>query len=235
MHHRPKLTWLAFVIMTLGAEAIAVAQTPATAPSPASPPQSANAAPQPSAASRPGPSASTSLKKGSSDVVVNWNSLATRQATAANASNPGLALPGAGGPVAPGAPPSLQGLHGDASAAAVSSAGQPTRVAPPAVADPGAAATSAAAPESVVRDQINPAARTCYASDPDSATRHPGRLILLIKVSDTGAVDSVSVGINSGLSPSLVKCISAAAAAAKFVAPGGAGATVPAAFTFPMR
>ena len=233
MHPRPKLTWLAFIVVALSAEGIAVAQPP-TGPAPtAAPAAPTGTAPAPP---RPAPGATSASKKGSADAV-DWNRMASRQAAAASSSNAGPPLQGAGGPIPPGAAAggSLQGLHGDAPVASPTTAGRATRVALDSVADPGAAPATADTPESVVRGQINPAARTCYESDPGSRARRPGRLVLLLKVDAAGTVKSVSVGINAGVGPSLVSCITDAARAAKFVAPGADGATVPASFTFPLR
>ena len=56
---------------------------------------------------------------------------------------------------------------------------------------------------------------------------------MLIKVTPTGEIDSVSISSNVGVSPSVASCITTAAGAAKFAAPGANGATVRAAFTFP--
>jgi hypothetical protein len=58
---------------------------------------------------------------------------------------------------------------------------------------------------------------------------------LVIKVTPAGEIDSVSVSSNVGVSPSVASCITTAAGAAKFAAPGANGATVRAAFTFPAQ
>jgi hypothetical protein len=160
--------------------------------------------------------------------------MASRLPGGASSSNAGLLPPDAGGTIAtrPGSG-TLQGLHGSTSTPGATTAGQASQVAPPPLADP--AAVPSNSPDLVVKNQIMPAARTCYANDPSSQTHAPGRLALLIKVSATGTIDSVTVGINAGVAPSLVSCITAAARAAKFVAPGDAGATVPATFIFPLR
>ncbi len=126
-------------------------------------------------------------------------------------------------------------LHGDATVAASTNAGPAIRVVPVGAVQDGWAATSVAAPhaETVIRGQINPAARSCYENDPDSKSRQPGRLNILIKLTATGEVDSVGVANNVGLSPSVVSCITTAAGAARFAAPGPKGATVRASFAFP--
>jgi hypothetical protein len=109
------------------------------------------------------------------------------------------------------------------------------RIVPVGDADHGAPSPSALPlhPEAVIRGQINPAARSCYASDPDSKSRRPGRLVILIKLTPAGEIDSVSVPINVGVSPSVAACITTAAHAASFAPPGASGAMIPASFTFP--
>jgi hypothetical protein len=232
MHHRPKVTWLALAVLALSAEGVAVAQT---APTPAST-TPGSAGPPPPAAARANPL--PTAKKGGKDAV-DWNGLASRQAAAGNTGGNGLAVPGGPGtPVQSSAvgAAKLQSLHGDASAPTPTTAGQVTRIAPEASADPGASTSPPApAPDAVLAAQINPVAKSCYETDPSSASRPSGRLVILVKVTPTGDVDSVSVGINDGVSPSVARCITTAARAVKFTAPGAAGAAVPAAFKFPMR
>lgn len=173
-------------------------------------------------------------KKSDTGAPVDLNSLANRQAAAGNTIANGLALPaGAGAPIASnaGGGDGLQVLHGDATGATSTTAGPAVRVVP----RDGGATTSVPAPhaEAVLRGQINPAAKSCYESDPDSKSRRPGRLVILIKLAPGGEVDSVSVSSNVGLSPSVASCVTSAARAARFAAPGANGATVRAAFAFP--
>jgi hypothetical protein len=151
----------------------------------------------------------------------------------------GLVLPsGAGAPIpSKGAgADGLQMIHGDATGVTSTTAGQATRVVP--VGDlPGGAASGGRArrADAVIRGQINPAAKSCYENDADSKSRQPGRLVLVIRLAPGGEVDSVTVASNAGLSPSVTSCITAAAGAARFGAPGPNGATVRAAFAFPRQ
>lgn len=161
-----------------------------------------------------------------------------RLGTAADMMASSLAMPSAAGaPIAsnPGGGNTLQRLHGDATATTSTVAGPAMRIVPVGDADHGAPSASALPlhPEAVIRGQINPAARSCYASDPDSKSRRPGRLVILIKLTPAGEIDSVSVPINVGVSPSVAACITTAARAASFAPPGASGAMIPASFTFP--
>jgi hypothetical protein len=167
---------------------------------------------------------------------VNLTTLANRQAASGNSVANPLALPSTtSAPIQSSAAASLQMLHGVATGSTSTTAGQATRVVPAGGIQDDGPSTSiqAARPETVIRGQINPAARTCYENDPDSKTRAPGRLIVLIKVNSTGDVEAVTVASNVGVSPPVASCITTAARAAKFAAPGAKGATVRAAFTFP--
>ena len=132
---------------------------------------------------------------------------------------------------------SLQALHGDATGVTSATAGPAIRFVPVGGLQGGVPSTSAPAPhaEAVLRGQINPAAKSCYENDPDSRSRRPGKLVILIKLTVAGEIESVSESSNIGLSPSVASCIATAARAAKFAAPGANGATVRAAFTFPGR
>jgi hypothetical protein len=178
-----------------------------------------------------------STKKGAS---VDLNSLANRRPAAGNTVVNGLTLPsGAGAPMQSNAAraDNLQVLYGDATGATSTAAGPPIRVVPVGSLQDGWGPVSVPSPlaEAVVRGQINPAAKSCYEKDPDSKSRRPGRLVMLIKVAPAGAIDSVSVLSNVGVSPSVVSCIATAAGAAKFAPQGANGAVVPAGFTFPGR
>jgi hypothetical protein len=177
-------------------------------------------------------------KKSDAGARVDLNSLANRTAAAGNTVASGLALPsGAGAPIQSNAisADSVRMLHGDATGVTSTTAGRATQVVPVAGLQPDGAASSVPGPhaEAVIRGQINPAAKSCYENDPSSKTKQPGKLVILIKLTPTGEIDSVSVPINMGLSPSVTSCITNAARAAKFAAPGANGASVPVVFTFP--
>jgi hypothetical protein len=246
MRLRAELAWITVTVLALSAEGSAVAQSapgPARAcsandPSLACMAQwSAPAGPELAAARA---SLGATTKKSDTGAPFDLNSLANRQAAAGNTVANGLALPpGAGGPIQSNAAPgdTLQVLHGGATGATSTTAGPAIRVVTPGSVQDGPASTTAASPlaETVLRGQINPAAKSCYESDPDSKSGRPGRLVMLIKVTPTGEIDSVSVSSNVGLSPSVASCITAAAGAAKFAPPGASGATIRAAFAFPAR
>ncbi len=254
MQLRAKLTWVAVTLLALSAAGAAAAQSaPAAAasPPPAAAPTPACNANNPTLAcmgqwSAPvGPelaAARASLggttKKSDTGTPVDWNSLANRQAVAGSTVANGLALPsGAGATIQAnaGGGDNLQVLHGDATGAASTTARPAIRVVPLDPVQDGWAAASVPAPhaETVIRGQINPAARSCYDNDPDARSRQPGRLNILIKLTATGEVDSVSVASSVGVSPSVASCITTAAGAARFAPPGAKGTTVRASFAFP--
>ncbi len=181
--------------------------------------------------------ASLDAKKNAADGSADLNSMANRQA-AGNKGGGGLGMPsGAGAPMQSTAAggDSLQVLHSDATGVPSTNAGQVIRIVPVGAAQDGRASMSGPAPraETVVRGQINPAAKSCYENDPDSKSKSPGRLVMLIKLTPAGDIDSVDVSNNVGVSPAVASCIAAAAGAARFAPPGAKGTTVRAAFTFP--
>lgn len=226
MHFRTKLTWITVTLLALSAEASALAQS---APAPAG----SATSPTPARAT-----AGATTKKSDTGANVDWNSLANRQAATDSTAAPGLALPSsAGAPIQSnaGGGDSLQTIHGDGTGATSTTAGSATRVALDDLQTGGASNVRASHAEAVIRGQINPAARTCYEKDPDSKSRQPGRLVILIKVTPAGEIDTVSVSNNIGVSPFVAGCITTAVRVAKFAAPGANGATVPAAFTVPGR
>jgi hypothetical protein len=126
-------------------------------------------------------------------------------------------------------------LHGDVTAATTTTAGQASRIVPVGDLQSGGTPVGVppAHPEAVIRGQVNPAAKNCYDSDPDSKSKRSGRLVILLKVAPSGEVDSVSVANDTGLSPSVTSCITTAARAVRFAPPGAHGTTVRAAFAFP--
>jgi hypothetical protein len=239
MRIRSRRIWITVTLLALSVEGSAVAQSaPARAGSAKDPTLadmdqwSASVGPELQAARA---SLDGTAKKSDTGAPVDLNGLANRQAAAGSTTANGLALPaGAGAPIQSNAGhgDSLQVLHGDATGGPSTTAG-PIRVVPLASAQDGAVNAPPPHAEAVLRGQINPAARSCYESDPDSKARRPGRLVILIKLTPGGEVDSVSVSSNIGLSPSVASCVGSAARAAIFAAPGANGATVRAAFTFP--
>jgi hypothetical protein len=172
---------------------------------------------------------------GATGSPVDLNSLADRKAAGGAA----LTLPsGAGEPMPSntGGSDNLQAVRGDATGATATAAGSTYRVDLPADQQGGAVAAGAPQlPETVIRGQINPAAKGCYESDPAAKAKKPGRLSILIKLNAAGEVDAVTVANNVGLSPFVASCITAAAHAATFAAPGANGATIRAAFAFPAQ
>ena len=238
---RVRRTWITVMVLALGAEGSAAAQSAPAQPGSASDPALARMAqtsvsvgPQLEAARA---SLGGKTKKSDASAPFDWNTLANRQAVAGTTVANGFALPSSAGvpiPTNAGGADSLQTLHGDATGATTATAGPAIRVVPVGDIQQGGATPSAPAPhaEAVIRGQINPAAKSCYENDPDSKSKQPGKLILFIKLTPAGQVDSVAIASSIGLSPSVVSCITTAAGAAKFAAPGTNGATVRAAFSF---
>ncbi len=235
MNMRTKLTWITLTMLTLGTEGISMAES---APAPAAGANDPAHALTQQAGVSAGPeleaalaSRGQSTTKGDKGAPVDLNRLGTAADTIAS----GLSMPSAAGapmPSNPGGGSTLQRLHGDTTAATSTVAGAATRIVPVGDADHSTSALPPH-PEAVIRGQINPAARSCYASDPDSKSRRPGRLVILIKLTAAGEIDSVSVPINVGVSPSVAACIRTAARAATFAPPGATGAMIPVSFAFP--
>jgi hypothetical protein len=245
MQMRSKRLWLTVAVLSLSAEGSAMAQSAPRACSANDPTLecmrqgSASVGPE-LAAARANLGATTT--RGGAGAALDLSSLANRQAAAGNPVANGLTLPsGAGAPIHSSsrvADGSIQGLHGDAtSTASVTPTPAIQAVSPGSFPDGWASTASAPSPlaSTVIRGQVNPAARSCYENDPDSKSKRPGRLVVIIKLAPTGEIDSVSVPMNVGVSSSVVSCITTVAGAAKFAPPGPNGATVRAAFTFPSR
>jgi hypothetical protein len=166
---------------------------------------------------------------------VDLNSLANRQGGISNTTG-GLNLPGgANGPIKPGqGPGGLQSLHGGETGGASTTAGTAVKVVP--VGDVQYGGSSMSVPvsnaEAVIRSQIHPGAKRCYQRGLESDPTQAGRIVILIKVSPSGEVDSASVASNSGLSPGVAGCIASVARRAKFDAPGSNGSTISVPFNF---
>jgi hypothetical protein len=245
MNVRTKLTWITVTLLALSAEGSAGAQSaPAAAPAHACSANDPTLACMAQWSAPVGPelaAARASLdatKKNATDGSADLNSIANRQAAAGNKVGGGLGMPsGAGAPMqsTAGGGDSLQVLHSDATGVTSTNAGQVIRIVPVGAAQDARASMSGPAPraETVVRGQINPAAKSCYENDPDSKSKPAGRLVMLIKLTPAGDIDSVDVSNNVGVNPAVASCIAAAAGAARFAPPGAKGATVRAAFTFP--
>lgn len=238
MQSRTKLTWFSLIVLALSAEGLAEAQS---APTRASDPNLArmqqgttSVGPELAAARA---SLAGTTKKGDSGAPVDWDSLANHQAAAGTTVR--VLASGSGAPIqsSAGSGDNLQLLHGDAMGATSTAAGPATRVVPLALPPAAGASTSVPAPhaEAVIRGQINPAARSCYQNDPESKSKELVRLAIIIKLTPAGEVDSVNVSSSIAVSPSLASCITTAAHAAKFAAPGATGATVRTALTFPAQ
>ena len=166
---------------------------------------------------------------------VDLNSLANRQGGVSNTAG-GLNLPGgAGGPIKPGqGPGGLQSLHGNETGTASSGAGTERKIVP--VGDVQYGGSSMSVPvsnaEAIIRSQIHPGAKRCYQRGLESDPTQSGRIVILIRVSPSGEVDSASVASNSGLSASVAGCIASVARRAKFDAPGASGSTISVPFNF---
>ncbi len=165
---------------------------------------------------------------------VDLNSLANRSGGFTN-SNSLVSGVGGGGPIQPGkGGAGLQGIHGEQTGGASQGAGQQQRVviqgdvaeAPPQMSVPVSNA------EAVIRQQIHPGAKRCYQRGLEQDPTQSGKLVLLIKVSPNGEVDSASPSSNSGLSAQVASCIANVARRAKFDPPGANGASISVPFNF---
>jgi TonB family protein len=166
---------------------------------------------------------------------VDLNGLANRQGGISNSTG-GLNLPGgAGGPIKPGqGPGGLQSLHGGDTGGAATNAGTATKVVPVGEVQYGGSSMSVPVSnaEAVIRSQIHPGAKRCYQKGLESDPTQSGRIVILIKVSPSGEVDSASVASNSGISPAVAACITGTARRAKFDPPGASGSTISVPFNF---
>jgi hypothetical protein len=166
---------------------------------------------------------------------VDLNSLANREGGISNSTG-GLNLPGgANGPIKPGSGPGgLQNLTGDKNGPAVNGAGTATKVVP--VGDVQYGGSSMSVPvsnaEAIIRSQIFPGAKRCYQKGLESDPTQAGRLVISIRVSPSGEVDSASPASNSGLSAGVAACIAGVARRAKFDPPGASGSTINVPFNF---
>jgi hypothetical protein len=186
-------------------------------------------------ASLTGGAALAGAMKDDNGAPVDLNSLANRQGGISNMSG-GLNLPGgAGGPIQPGKNGGgLQSLRGGETGGASTSAGQAVKVVPVGEVQYGGSSMSVPVSnaEAIIRSQIHPGAKRCYQKGLESDPTQSGRIVIMIKVSPSGEVDSASVASNSGISPGVASCITAVARRAKFDAPGSNGSTISVPFNF---
>jgi hypothetical protein len=177
----------------------------------------------------------TGAMKDDNGAPVDLNSLANRTGGISNTTG-GLNLPGgANGPIKPGqGPGGLQNIHGGETGTAGTGAGVATKVVPVGEVQYGGSSMSVPVSnaEAVIRSQIHPGAKRCYQKGLENDPTQAGRLVILIKVSPSGEVDSASVASNSGLSPGVAGCIASVARRAKFDAPGANGSTISVPFNF---
>jgi len=180
-----------------------------------------------------GPNISGAMKE-DNGAPVDLNGLANRSGGVSTQT--GLNLPGgAGGPIKPGqGPGGLQSLHAGETGSVGTGAGTATKVVP--IGDVQYGGSSQTVPvsnaEAVIRSQIHPGAKRCYQKGLENDPTQSGRIVIMIKVSPSGEVDSASVGSNSGLSPGVAACIASVARRAKFDAPGASGSTISVPFNF---
>jgi hypothetical protein len=165
---------------------------------------------------------------------VDLNSLANRSGGFTN-SNSLVSGVGGGGPIQPGkGGAGLQGLHGEQTGGASTSAGQQTKVIP--VGDVQYGGSQMSVPvsnaEAVIRSQIHPGAKRCYQRGLETDPTQAGKLVILIKVSPSGEVDSATASSNTGLSTQVANCIAGVARRAKFDPPGANGSTISVPFNF---
>jgi hypothetical protein len=167
---------------------------------------------------------------------VDLNSLANRQGGISNTGGNGLNLPGgAGGPIQPGRNGGgLQGLRGENTGGASTSAGTATKVVPVGDVQYGGSQMSVpvANAEAVIRSQMFPGAKRCYQKGLETDPTQAGKLVILVKVAPSGEVDSATVSSNSGLSAQVANCITTVARRAKFDPPGAAGSQISVPFNF---
>jgi hypothetical protein len=163
---------------------------------------------------------------------VDLNSLANRQGGISNTGG-GLNLPGgANGPIQPGKNGGgLQSLHGGDTGGASSGAGTATKVVPIGNVDYGGSSVSVPVSnaEAVIRGQLFPRARACYQRYLNNDPSLAGRVVITIRVSPNGEVDSASPSTSLG---GVGGCIAAAARGLKFDAPGASGSTIGVPFNF---
>jgi hypothetical protein len=165
---------------------------------------------------------------------VDLNSLANRSGGFTN-SNSLVSGVGGGGPIQPGkGGGGLQDLHGGNTGGASTSAGQATKVVPVGNVEYGGSQMSVPVSnaEAVIRSQIFPGAKRCYQRGLEQDPTQAGKLVLLIKVSPSGEVDSASPSSNTGLSASVASCIAGVARRAKFDPPGANGSSISVPFNF---
>ncbi len=165
---------------------------------------------------------------------VDLNSLANRSGGFTN-SNSLVSGVGGGGPIQPGkGGGGLQDLHGGNTGGASTTAGQATKVVPVGNVEYGGSQMSVPVSnaEAVIRSQIFPGAKRCYQRGLEQDPTQAGKLVLLIKVSPSGEVDSASPSSNTGLSASVASCIAGVARRAKFDPPGANGSSISVPFNF---
>jgi hypothetical protein len=165
---------------------------------------------------------------------VDLNSLASKGGGFSN-SNSLVSGVGGGGPIQPGKGGNgLQDLHGGNTGTVGTGAGQATKVVP--VGDVQESASQMSVPvnnaEAVIRSQIHPGAKRCYQRGLESDPTQSGKLVIMIKVSPSGEVDSASASSNTGLSAQVASCIAGVARRAKFDPPGANGSTISVPFNF---
>jgi len=179
-------------------------------------------------------SALAGAMKEDSGASVDLNSLANRQEGISNTTG-GLNIGGSGGPIEPGkGGGGLPDIRGGDTGGAPSSAGRAISVVPNFDVQYDGASISApiANAEATIRRQIHPGAKRCYQKGLESDPTQSGRLVVTIKVSPSGEVDSAGVAINGGLSPGVANCISSVARRAKYNAPGSNGSMISVPFNF---
>ena len=165
---------------------------------------------------------------------VDLNSLANRAGGFTN-SNSLVSGVGGGGPIQPGkGGGGLQDLHGGNTGGASTTAGQATKVVPVGNVDLGPSSMSVPVSnaEAVIRSQIFPGAKRCYQRGLEQDPTQAGKLVILIKVSPSGEVDSATASSNTGLSASVASCIAGVARRAKIDPPGANGSSISVPFNF---
>lgn len=177
-----------------------------------------------------GPNVDRALARGEG-ARVDLDALANRSEGVTNRLGPPRGA-GDSGPIRPGReawPPLLVG-----SPPVASTAGPPRKIAPTPVVErlPFASSAPVSNAEATIRSQIEPGARRCYQRglqvDPDQA----GKVVIAIRVGESGEVDAASAMQSKGLSAAVVDCIVEVARRAVFDRPAGGAALLSVPFNF---
>jgi hypothetical protein len=80
--------------------------------------------------------------------------------------------------------------------------------------------------EDVIRRQIHPGAKRCFQRALEMDPTQAGRIVIKVRIDDSGAVAEAHVVSNLGMSTDVGECIASVARRAVFASPGPEGATI---------